>query len=99
MAHGVNYYDTAYIYHGGKSEVVLGRALSKYPRDSFYIADKFNIQANPDYKAQFSEQLIRLQTEYIDFYFVTWNNRLNSQRLRSQRLHSLFPRAEVHREN
>ena len=70
MSHGVNYYDTAYIYHGGKSEVVLGRALSKYPRDSFYIADKFNVQANPDYEAQFSEQLIRLQTEYIDFYLL-----------------------------
>ena len=70
MAHGVNYYDTAYIYHGGKSEVVLGRALSKYPRDSFYIADKFNVQANPDYEAQFSEQLNRLQTKYIDFYLL-----------------------------
>ena len=68
MQHGVNYYDTAYIYHGGKSEAVLGRALSKYPRDSFYMADKFNVQANPDYEAQFSEQLNRLQTEYIDFY-------------------------------
>lgn len=70
MTHGVNYYDTAYIYHGGKSEVVLGQALSKYPRDSFYIADKFNIQANPDYEAQFLEQLNRLQTEYIDFYLL-----------------------------
>ena len=70
MALGVNYYDTAYIYHGGKSEVVLGRALSKYPRESFYIADKFNVQANPDYKAQFVEQLARLQTEYIDFYLL-----------------------------
>ena len=70
MAHGVNYYDTAYIYHGGNSEVVLGRALSKYPRDSFYIADKFNVQANPDYEAQFSEQLNRLHTGYIDFYLL-----------------------------
>ncbi len=70
MAHGVNYYDTAYIYHGGKSEIVLGRALSKYPRDSFYIADKFNVQANSNYEAQFSEQLTRLQTEYIDFYLL-----------------------------
>ena len=70
MEHGVNYYDTAYIYHGGKSEVVLGRALSKYPRESFCIADKFNVQANPDYKAQFAEQLARLQMEYIDFYLL-----------------------------
>ncbi len=55
MAHGVNYYDTAYIYHGGKSEEFLGRALSKYPRECYYVADKFNVQANPDYRAQFAE--------------------------------------------
>lgn len=70
MALGVNYYDTAYIYHSGKSEVVLGRALSKYPRESFYVADKFNVQANPDYKAQYAEQLSRLQMKYIDFYLL-----------------------------
>ena len=68
MAHGVNYYDTAYIYHGGKSEAVLGQALSRYPRTGFHVADKVNIQANPDYAAQLQEQLKRLQMEYIDFY-------------------------------
>lgn len=70
MAHGVNYYDTAYIYHGGKSEVVLGQALSGYPRSSYYVADKFNIQANPDYRLQFQDQLARLRMEYIDFYLL-----------------------------
>lgn len=63
-------YDTAYIYHGENSEVVLDRALSKYPRESFYVADKFNGQAPPDYMAQFAEQPARLQTEYIDFYLL-----------------------------
>lgn len=70
MAHGVNYYDTAYIYHGGRSETVLGRVLSGYPRDSYYVADKFNIQANPDYRFQFQDQLARLQMDYIDFYLL-----------------------------
>ena len=70
MAHGVNYYDTAYIYHGGKSETVLGRALSGYSRDSYYVADKFNVQANPDYQFQFQDQLARLGMEYIDFYLL-----------------------------
>jgi len=65
---GVNYFDTAYIYHGGESEVFLGKALSKYPRDSYYIADKFNATVNPDYAAQFNEQLSRLNCGYIDFY-------------------------------
>ena len=38
---GVNYYDTAYIYHNGKSEEFLGKALAEYPRESYYVADKF----------------------------------------------------------
>jgi predicted aldo/keto reductase-like oxidoreductase len=41
ISHGVNYFDTAYMYHGGQSEIVLGKMLKKYPRDSFYVADKF----------------------------------------------------------
>lgn len=71
MAMGVNYYDTAYIYHGGKSEGFLKEALVKrYPRDSFYIADKFFIHANPDFKAVFEEQLQRLGVDCIDFYLI-----------------------------
>lgn len=70
MANGINYYDTAYIYHGGASESFLGQALQKYPRESYYLATKFLIGANPDYKAVFEEQLARLQTDYIDFYLV-----------------------------
>ena len=68
MASGINYYDTAYVYSG--SEEVLGRALAKYPRDSYYLADKFNILAEPDYKAQFTEELRRLGTDRIDFYLL-----------------------------
>ena len=67
---GVNYFDTAYIYHSGQSEVFLGKALSKYPRGSYYLADKFNASANPDYIKQFQEQLKRLDTDYIDFYML-----------------------------
>ena len=67
---GINYYDTAYIYHGGKSEWFIGEALKDYPRDSYYIADKFNFQAEPDYAKQFEEQLERLQMDRIDFYLL-----------------------------
>ncbi len=70
MHKGINYYDTAYIYHNGQSERFLGQALASYPRDSFHVADKYNIHANPDYKAQFEEQLRRLQFEHIDFYLM-----------------------------
>ena len=41
MEHGVNYYDTAWGYHNGNSELVMGRALAQYPRESFYLADQF----------------------------------------------------------
>ena len=71
MAHGINYYDTAWGYHGGNSEPVMGRALKKYPRSSFYLATKF-----PGYDVRnfgkteeiFEKQLQRLQTDYFDFY-------------------------------
>ena len=70
MKSGINYYDTAYIYHGGKSEEFLGKALAKYSRDSFYVTDKYNFQAEPDYKKQFAEQLKRMNMEWIDFYLL-----------------------------
>lgn len=70
MENGINYYDTAYVYHSGESEKFLGEAMKKYPRESYYLATKFLIFANPDYKAVFEEQLARLQTDYIDFYLI-----------------------------
>ena len=67
---GINYFDTAYVYNDGDSEKCLGEAMKKYPRDSFYLATKFFIGANPDYQAVFEEQLERLQTDHIDFYLI-----------------------------
>lgn len=72
LAHGVNYFDTAWVYNGGESERCLGAALKRHEadRDKFYIADKFNIDATTDYEMVFEEQLRRLQTSYIDFYLI-----------------------------
>ena len=67
---GINYYDTAYVYHHHDSEAFLGQALKKYPRESYYIATKFFILSNPNYKEVFEEQLQKLQTDYIDFYLI-----------------------------
>ena len=72
MTQGINYYDTAYIYHGGKSEEFLGKALADYPRDSFYVTDKYNFQAEPDYRKQFPEQLRRMQMDRFDFSLLHW---------------------------
>ena len=71
MEHGVNYYDTAWGYHGGNSEIVMGKILSKYPRNSFYLASKFPGFA-PENMAKkeeiFQRQLEKCQTDYFDFY-------------------------------
>lgn len=67
---GVNYFDTAYIYHKGKSESFLGKALAKRPRESYFLATKFFIAADPRYKSVFKKQLSRLGTDYVDFYLM-----------------------------
>ncbi len=70
LEQGINYFDTAYVYNGGESERCVGAGLKRHDRDSFYVATKFNIRANPDYKAVFEEQLERLQMDRIDFYLI-----------------------------
>ncbi len=71
--HGVNYFDTAMPYTNGKNEPFLGKALSRYPRDSFYLATKmsFGLIENRD-KAMtiIDKQLANLQTDYIDMYLL-----------------------------
>ena len=72
-AHGVNYFDTAYPYHGGQSEPFVGRVIAKWPRESFYLATKMPLwQCGSLEEAQhiFEEQLRRLGVEYIDFYLL-----------------------------
>ena len=73
VEHGVNYFDTAYPYHGGMSEVVLGRALSAYPRESYYLATKYpghQLSDSYDPAAVFEEQLKKCGVEYFDFYLM-----------------------------
>ena len=71
MEHGINYYNTAWGYHGGNSELVMGRALGKYPRERYYLADKFPGYdlSNMD-KAEpiFEKQLEKCGVSYFDFY-------------------------------
>lgn len=71
MASGINYYDTAWGYHNGNSELVMGAALKKYPRDKFYLATKFpgyDLANMPKVKEIFEKQLEKCQVDYFDFY-------------------------------
>lgn len=71
MQSGVNYYDTAWGYHDGESERVAGRLLTKYPRESYYLASKFPGYdlSNMDKVEQiFEEQLKKCGVKYFDFY-------------------------------
>ena len=71
MENGVNYYDTAWGYHGGNSELVMGKALKNYPRDSFYLASKFpgyDLSNMDKVEEIFEKQLEKCQVEYFDFY-------------------------------
>ena len=80
LKNGINYFDTAYGYHGGNSEKVVGKLLKQFPRDSFYLATKF-----PSYDPSlftrmpeiFEEQLQKLQVDYFDFYLMHNVNHLN----------------------
>lgn len=70
---GVNYFDTAYLYHSGMSERVLGKVLSKYPRESYFLADKFPgnmVMKSYDPAEIFEEQLRRCKVDYFDFYLL-----------------------------
>ena len=71
MAHGVNYYDTAWGYHNGQSELVMGRALKRHPREKFYLATKFpgyDLANMPKVREIFPKQLEKCQVDYFDFY-------------------------------
>ena len=68
---GINYFDTAWFYHERTSEAFMGKALSRYPRDSFKLATKMPIsilEKAEDVPVIFAKQLENLQTDYFDFY-------------------------------
>ena len=73
IAHDVNYFDTAWPYHGGHSELAVGRILADYPRDTWFLADKYpghQISASYNPAEIFEEQLKKCGVEYFDFYLL-----------------------------
>ena len=73
IAHGVNYFDTAWPYHGGHSEIAIGKALAKYPREQWFLADKYpghQIASSYNPAEIFEEQLKKCGVAYFDFYLL-----------------------------
>jgi len=71
IANGINYFDTAWGYHEGQSEVAIGKALARHDRGEFYIASKFPGYDNDNFKKIpeiFEKQLEKCGVEYFDFY-------------------------------
>ena len=71
MENGVNYDDTAWGYHEGNSEIVMGRILGNYPRESFYLASKFpgyDLSNMDKVEEIFEKQLKKCGVQYFDFY-------------------------------
>ena len=70
---GVNYFDTAFPYHKGESEIAVGKLLAKYPRESYYLATKYpGHQIMKEYNPAevFERQLEKCGVDYFDFYLL-----------------------------
>ena len=75
IAHGVNYFDTAPMYMGGRSEVLTGNTLSRFPRDKYHVATKMSNQNHrlwsfDDSKRMYEQSFERLKVDYIDYYLL-----------------------------
>ncbi len=82
---GVNYFDTAYVYHKMTSEVFLGKALAKYPRESYFVATKlplWHVNSAEELDKVFDTHLERLNMDYIDYYLVHAVNKERVQKVK-----------------
>ena len=99
---GINYFDTAWGYHAGNSEIVMGKALKRYPRESFFLSTKFpgyDVSNFGKVEEIFEKQLEKCQTEYFDFYFLHNVTELNIDRyLDDDRYHTFSYLMEQKRE-
>ena len=75
ISHGVNYFDTAPMYMGGRSEVLTGNTLSRYPRNKYYVATKMSnlnrrLWSFSESKRLYEQSFERLKVDYIDYYLL-----------------------------
>ena len=75
LAHGVNYFDTAPVYHGGRSEEAVGIALSRHPRDKYFVATKLSNFGRDQWNLDSAKKMLKssmekLKVDYIDYYLL-----------------------------
>ena len=90
IENGINYFDTAYPYHEGMSETFIGKALKKYPRESFHLTTKMPVwlvQNEDDTERIFNEQLEKCQVDYFDFYLM---HNLNEEHFENAEKHHVY---------
>ncbi len=88
--HGINYFDTAYGYHGGTSEIILGKALQDGYRERVKIATKLPSRKYDDYAACFSEQILKLQIDHLDVYLLHGLNKSRWEQVKELKLLSFL---------
>ena len=94
-SHGVNYFDTAYMYHGGASEPFIGPALKKYPRESYCLASKMPVwmcKDEAEVERVFNEQLAKCQVDYFDFYLCHSLNKDHFERIEKLHVYDFLQR-------
>ncbi len=90
IKNGVNYFDTAYVYHEAMSEFFIGEALSKYPRSTFNLATKMPtwlISSEEDVHRIFDEQLKKCRVEYFDYYLI---HNLQEESFKNAEKHNIY---------
>jgi len=93
LAHGINYFDTAYPYHGGTSETFIGEALSIAPRESFLLASKMPVwlvNGEEDVDRIFEEQLKKCRVAYFDNYLIHSVSRESMQRIADHHVYDVL---------